>query len=222
MKRDLKRLYESVHMDLTDEDLTYLMAIMNPHELDIHHTASFIRFALFLENNIFSQIDHAMEDAFYMFTEIGDRKHWHEVPDEDIVMTKDQLSHGLEIVLGESSKDLIDREDIVHMEGFKEMFRKDMDSSSVPLLPHSSGAEDTKNKLMKEEENDEEEDDEKKLLRKAMLVHIDPNSSVWSVYFRMLRIHIPLQSILHKATLKGFGPAEVLALKMALERVIEK
>ena len=30
-----------------------------------------------------------------MFTEIGDRKHWHEVPDDDIVMTKDQLSKGI-------------------------------------------------------------------------------------------------------------------------------
>jgi len=216
-KRDLRGLYDSVHMELSDEDLTYLMAIMNPHELDLKNSSSFVRFAMFMEQRIYAkQIDHAFEDAFYMFTEIGDRKHWHEIPDEDIVMTKEQLTHGLKL-LDENSDDLIVKEDVLHMTGFKKQFASDMDTSPCRILIGKR-----ENKIDEDQSNvslETEEDEEGKLLRIAKSIQIDPNSNTYQVYFRMLKIHIPLHSILHKATLKGMGRAEVLALRMALEKV---
>ena len=201
-------------MELKDEDLTYLMAIMNPHELELRNTSSFVRFALFLEKRVFSQeIEHALEDAFYMFTEIGDRKHWHEVPDDDIVMTKDQLSHGLKF-LGERADDLISQEQLLHMDGFRKHFSNILNAPACPLRrPGGNSA-----KKHSRKEDIDEEDEEAKLLRKAMAIHIDPTSKDYAMYFKMLRMHIPIQSMMYKATLNGMGEAEMLALKLALER----
>eukprot|EP00938_MAST-03A_sp_MAST-3A-sp1_P004460 g4460.t1 len=193
---DIKNMYAKVHMELKDEDLTYLMAIMNPHELELRNTSSFVRFALFLEKRVFSQeIEHALEDAFYMFTEIGDRKHWHEVPDDDIVMTKDQLSHGLKF-LGERADDLISQEQLLHMDGFRKHFSNILNAPACPLRRPGGNS----------------------LLRKAMAIHIDSTSKEYAMYFKMLRMHIPIQSMMYKATLNGMGEAEMLALKLALER----
>ena len=204
-------------MELNDDDLTYLMAIMNPHELALKKTSSFVRFALFLENRVFSQqIEHALEDAFYMFTEIGDRKHWHEVPDDDIVMTKEQLSHGLGF-LGESADDLISREELLHMNGFRKHFTNVLKSSTCPLV--ATGKRADHEHVGRDVQQDDDDDRETKLLREAMAIRIDPTSKEYAVYFRMLKMHIPIQSMLHKATLKGMGDAEILALKLALERV---
>jgi len=201
-------------MELKDEDLTYLMAIMNPHELELRNTSSFVRFALFLEKRVFSQeIEHALEDAFYMFTEIGDRKHWHEIPDDDIVMTKDQLSHGLKF-LGERADDLISQEQLLHMDGFRKHFTNVLNAAPCPLRVPGKSVK----RSRKKEDDDEEEDEEAKLLRKAMAIHIDSTSKEYAMYFKMLRMHIPIQSMMYKATLNGMGEAEMLALKLALER----
>ena len=201
-------------MELKDEDLTYLMAIMNPHELELRNTSSFVRFALFLEKRVFSQeIEHALEDAFYMFTEIGDRKHWHEIPDDDIVMTKDQLSHGLKF-LGERADDLISQEQLLHMDGFRKHFSNILNAPACPL--RRPGGNSVKKHSRKEDID--EEDEEAKLLRKAMAIHIDSTSKEYAMYFKMLRMHIPIQSMMYKATLNGMGEAEMLALKLALER----
>ena len=51
-----------------------------------------------------------------------------------------------------------------------------------------------------------------------MAIHIDPTSKEFAMYFKMLRMYIPIQSMMYKATLNGMGEAEMLALKLALER----